>query len=91
MNNSKKLAVGVKILGMLKNFNKLVVHLFRNYRVLVRVYVCVGVCVSVCLHDSSKRNKPISRKLEYIVVYDNSSDEFDIELCRIKVKVTLGL
>ena len=29
-------------------------------------------------------------KLEYIVVYENSSDEFDIEHCRIKVKVTVG-
>ena len=30
-------------------------------------------------------------KLEYIVVYENSSDEFDIEHHRTKVKVTLGL
>ena len=30
-------------------------------------------------------------KLEYIVVYENSSDEFDIELHRIKVKVTVGV
>ena len=30
-------------------------------------------------------------KLEYIVVYENSSDEFDIEYCRIKVKVTVCL
>ena len=30
-------------------------------------------------------------KLEYIVVYENSSDEFDIEHRRIKVKVTVGL
>ena len=30
-------------------------------------------------------------KLEYIVVYDNSSDEFYIEQHRIKVKVTVGL
>ena len=29
-------------------------------------------------------------KLEYIVVYEKSSDEFDIEHCRIKVKVTVG-
>ena len=29
-------------------------------------------------------------KLEYIVVYENSSDEFNIEHCRIKVKVTIG-
>ena len=30
-------------------------------------------------------------KLEYIAVYENSSDEFDIEIRRIKVKVTVGL
>ena len=30
-------------------------------------------------------------KLEYIVVYENSLDEFDIEHCRIKVKVTVGI
>ena len=30
-------------------------------------------------------------KLEYIVEYENSSDEFDIEHHRIKVKVTVGL
>ena len=29
--------------------------------------------------------------LEYIIVYENSSDEFDIEHHRIKVKVTVGL
>ena len=30
-------------------------------------------------------------KLEYIVLYENSSEEFDIEYHRIKVKVTVGL
>ena len=30
-------------------------------------------------------------KLEYIEVYENSSDEFDIEHCRIKVTVTVGV
>ena len=30
-------------------------------------------------------------KLEYIAVYENSLDEFDIEHCRIKVKVTVGV
>ena len=30
-------------------------------------------------------------KLEYIVVYENSSDEFDIELRQIKVQVTVGV
>ena len=66
----------------------------RNYRVLVRVSVCVCVCLCVCvcgfLHDNSKRNRSRNMKSEYIVVYENSSDEFDIELHRIKVKVTVG-
>ena len=60
-----------------------------NYRVLVRVSVCV--CVCVCLHDNSKRNRSRNTKLEYIVEYENSSDEFDNELRRIKVKVTVGV
>ena len=67
----------------------------RNYRVLVRVSVCVCVSVFVCvcvfLHDNSKRNRSRNTKSEYIVVYENSSDEFDIELHRIKVKVTVGV
>ena len=29
-------------------------------------------------------------KSEYVVVYENTSDEFNIELRRIKVKVTVG-
>ena len=61
----------------------------RNYRVLVRVSVCVcvRVCVCVFLHDNSKRNRSRKTKSEYIVVYENSSDEFDIELHRVKVTV----
>ena len=49
--------------------------------------VCFRVCVCVFLHDNSKRNT----KLEYIIVYENSSDELDIELHWIKVKVTVGV
>ena len=61
----------------------------RNYRVLVKVCVCV--CVCVFLHDNSKTNQSKIMKLEYIVVYENSSDEFDIALHQIKVKVTVGV
>ena len=55
--------------------------------------LCVCVCVSVCvfLHDNSKRNRSRNTKSEYIVVYEKSSDEFVIELHRIKVKVTVGI
>ena len=54
--------------------------------------VCVSVSVCVCfLHDNSKRNRSRNTKSEYSVVYENSSDEFDIELHRIKVKVTVGV
>ena len=55
----------------------------RNHRVLVRVCVCV----CVFLHDNSKRSRSRNTKLENIVVYENSSDEFAIELRRIKVTV----
>ena len=54
-------------------------------------YLLESVCVCVFLHDNSKRNRSRNTKLEYIVVYENSSDEFDIELHRIKVKVTVGV
>ena len=50
--------------------------------------VCLSVCLSVCVHDNSKNNGSIDLKLEQIVVYENSSDEFDIGHCPIKVKVT---
>ena len=52
------------------------------------VCLSVCVCVSVCVHDNSKNNGSIDVKLEHTVVYENSSDEFDIGHCPIKVKVT---
>ena len=55
--------------------------------VCVSVCVCVCVCLSVCVHDNSKNNGSIDLKLEHFVVYENSSDEFDIGHCLIKVKV----
>ena len=48
---------------------------------------CVCVCVCVCVHDNLKNNRSIHLKLEHIVIYENSLDEFDIALCLIKVKV----
>ena len=57
------------------------------------VFLCVCVrvcfCVCVCVHDNSKNNGSIHLKLEHIIVYENSSDEFDIGHRPIKVKVTL--
>ena len=51
--------------------------------------VCLGVCLSVCcVHDNSKNDGSVDLKLEHTVVYENSSDEFDIGHCPIKVKVT---
>ena len=45
------------------------------------------LCFYVC--SNSKRNRSKNTKLEYVVVYENSLDEFDIGLRRIKVKVTV--
>ena len=47
----------------------------------VCVCVCVRVCSCVCfwvcvLHDNSKRNRSRKTKLEYMVAYENSLDEF---------------
>ena len=49
----------------------------------------MSICVSVYLHDNSKTNGSIHLKLEHFAVYENSSDEFDIRHCPIKVKVTV--
>ena len=51
---------------------------------------CVCVCVCVCVQDNAKRNQSQNMKLEYTVVYENSSGEFNIEHHPIKVKVTVG-
>ena len=51
-------------------------------------YSCLSVCLpvfpSVCLCNGS-----LHLKLEHNVVYENSSDEFDIGHFPIKVKVTV--
>ena len=67
-----------------------IVYSLESLCVCVCVCVCVW-CVCVFLHDNSKRNRSRNTKSEYIVVYENSSDEFDIELHWIKVKVTVGV
>ena len=54
--------------------------------VCVCLSVWLSVCLSVCVHDNSKSNESIDLKLETII-HENSSDEFDIEHCPIKVKV----
>ena len=53
--------------------------------------VCPCLCVCVFLLDNSKRNRSRNTKLEYIVEYENSLDDFDIELRQIKVKVAVGV
>ena len=53
------------------------------------MFLCVCFCTI-----TQKEKKEIDlgiKNLEYIVVYENCSDKFDIEHCRIKVKVTVGL
>ena len=55
------------------------------------VSLCLCACVCVFLHNNSKRNLFRNMKLEYLVVYVNSSDEFNIEQGWIKVKVTVCL
>ena len=52
--------------------------------VCVSMCLCVSVCVLVSVYTITEKN---NLKLEHIVVYENSSDEFDIGHCLIKVKV----
>ena len=61
--------------------------------VCVCVCVCVSmfVCVCVFLHDNSKKIDLGTRNWNFLIVYENSLDKFDIELHRIKVKVTVGV
>ena len=49
--------------------------------------MCVCVCVCVCVHDTLKYDELINLKLKHVVVYENSSQEFDTGHCPIKVKV----
>ena len=55
------------------------------------VYVCVCACLCMFLHDNSKSNPSRNMKFDYVVVYENISDKFDIGHCRTKVKVMLRL
>ena len=82
---------GVIIVAFLENAT--IGYSLESLCVCVCVCVCVCLCVCVCvfLHDNSKRNRSRNTKLEYIVEYENSSDEFDIELRWIKVKVMVGV
>ena len=54
----------------------------------VLMSVCMSFRLCVCVHNNSKNNGSIHLKLEQVVVYENSSDEFDIGHCPIKVTVT---
>ena len=45
--------------------------------------MCFRVCVCMCVFARHLKKKS---KLEYIVVYENNLDEFDIEVRWIKVK-----
>ena len=56
--------------------------------VCLSVFLSVCVCVCVCVRDNSKNNGSIDLKFEHIVVHENSSEDFDIGHCPIKVKVT---
>ena len=47
----------------------------------------LSVCVSM-YKITQKNNDSIHLKLEHVAVFENSSDEFDIGHCPIKVKVT---
>ena len=47
---------------------------------LLSTHVCLSICLCVCLCTQL-----------FIVVYENSLNEFDIRHCQIKVKIMVGL
>ena len=65
--------------GLLQNTTR--EYLPESVCLCIRVYVCVCVSVSLsvclCVHDNSKSNQSRNIKLEYIVGYENISDQFD--------------
>ena len=79
---------------------KLVRHLQfinRSYRVLKSVCVslclsvCVSVCSYVCVDNNSKNNELIKLKAKHIVIFENSSDEFNVVHCPIKIMVNFEI
>ena len=78
---------------------RVAVYQLQLYSTHVHLRVCMSACLCVCVSFrlcmcvsvytiTQKNNGSILLKLEHIVLYENSSDEFDIEHCPIKVKVT---
>ena len=54
--------------------------------------LCLSVCLCVCLSMymiTQKNIGSVHLKLEHIVVYENSSDDFDIGHCLIKVHFSI--
>ena len=68
-------------IGFSENLFLVIVAFFKNTTI---EYSLESLCVSV-------RNRSRNMKLEYSVVCESSSDKFNIEHHRIKVKVTVGL
>ena len=49
--------------------------------------MCVFLCLYVCFFTITRKEIDLgTRKLKYVVEYENSSDKFNTELRRIKVK-----
>ena len=66
---------------------KLSTHYYSCLSTATIEYSCrLCVCLYACVHVNSKNYGSVALKLEHIVVYENSSDDFDIGHCPIKVK-----
>ena len=55
-------------------------------------YPCPSVCgyLCVCLHNNSKNNDSVYLKLEHIVVFENSLDEFDTGIVRSRLSMSIN-
>ena len=76
----EQVKVNMKLWSLLSEIQDVHRSCYSCYRVFMSVYL--SVCLSV--YTITKNNGSIHLKLEHIVVYENSSDEFNIGHCPIK-------
>ena len=81
-------------MGVLHSFENKLNHnyvFFKKPSLVTKRNLSESVCVFVLWYDNSKRKGSKRMKFEYVEVYIDGSDKFNIGYRWIKVKVTVGL